>query len=108
MRDSAGAEVARIEQKLLALVKSYRVIQDGKAIATIKKRPFTILRDRFIIDVPDFPEPGIVFKDITPLLADPEAFVAAVEALAEPFDADDVDIGRDGLGCHFRRRFEHV
>jgi len=28
----------------------------------------------FIIDVPDFPEPGIVFKDITPLLADPAAF----------------------------------
>ena len=36
-------------------------------------------------DVPDWPEPGVVFKDITPLLADPDAFHAAVEALAHPF-----------------------
>jgi adenine phosphoribosyltransferase len=34
-------------------------------------------------DVPDFPEPGIVFKDIMPLLADPAAFREAVERLAE-------------------------
>ena len=33
--------------------------------------------------MPDFPKPGIVFKDITPLLADPEALAGAVEALAE-------------------------
>jgi adenine phosphoribosyltransferase len=36
-------------------------------------------------DVPDFPKPGIVFKDITPLLADGPLFRAVVEALAEPF-----------------------
>ena len=52
MRDATGAEVARIEQKLLSFVKAYRVLQDGAVVATIKKRPFTILRDRFIIDVP--------------------------------------------------------
>ncbi len=40
------------------------------------------LRDR-IRDIPDFPRPGIVFKDIMPLLADGEAFRAAVDALAE-------------------------
>ena len=34
-------------------------------------------------DVPDFPEPGIVFKDIMPLLADPAAFKDAVDRLAE-------------------------
>jgi len=34
-------------------------------------------------DVPDFPEPGVLFKDITPLLADAEAFAACIEALAE-------------------------
>jgi adenine phosphoribosyltransferase len=34
-------------------------------------------------DVPDFPEPGIVFKDLTPLLGDPEAFRFSVDALAE-------------------------
>jgi adenine phosphoribosyltransferase len=36
-----------------------------------------------IRDIPDFPQPGIVFKDIMPLLADPEAFRAAVDGLAE-------------------------
>lgn len=35
-----------------------------------------------VLDVPDFPEPGIVFKDITPLLADHEAFTAVIDALA--------------------------
>jgi len=38
-----------------------------------------------IRDVPDFPKPGITFKDITPLLADPEAFAEVVDRLAEPF-----------------------
>lgn len=38
--------------------------------------------DRLVVDVPDFPEPGIVFKDITPLLADHDGLTAIVEALA--------------------------
>jgi adenine phosphoribosyltransferase len=41
-------------------------------------------------DVPDFPQPGILFKDITPLLADAEAFAAVVADLAAV--APDVDI----------------
>ncbi|MFI1827723.1 adenine phosphoribosyltransferase [Streptomyces sp. NPDC020412] len=36
-----------------------------------------------IRDVPDYPQPGVVFKDITPLLADPEAFTALTDALTE-------------------------
>lgn len=36
----------------------------------------------FIRDVPDFPKPGIVFKDITPLLLDADAFRIATEAMA--------------------------
>ncbi|MGW0824021.1 adenine phosphoribosyltransferase [Streptomyces sp. NPDC002845] len=36
-----------------------------------------------IRDVPDYPEPGVMFKDITPLLADPAAFTALTDALAE-------------------------
>ena len=42
------------------------------------------LRD-LIRDVPDFPSPGIVFKDITPLLADGGALAKALDALAAPF-----------------------
>lgn len=38
-----------------------------------------------IRDVPDFPKPGIIFKDITPLLREPELFKATVERLAGPF-----------------------
>ncbi len=40
---------------------------------------------RRIRDVPDFPKPGIVFKDITPLLLDAVAFRRAVELMAAPF-----------------------
>ena len=36
-------------------------------------------------DVPDFPRPGIVFKDITPMLADPVLFGRVVNAMAAPF-----------------------
>jgi adenine phosphoribosyltransferase len=41
----------------------------------------------YIRDVPDFPSPGILFRDITPLLASPEAFGAAVRRMAEPWEA---------------------
>lgn len=44
----------------------------------------TDFRD-YIRDVPDFPTPGILFRDITPLLASPEAFHAAVVAMAAPY-----------------------
>ena len=40
---------------------------------------------RLIRDVPDFPRPGILFKDITPVLADTKGFAAAVAAMAEPW-----------------------
>ena len=46
----------------------------------------------YIRDVPDFPQPGIIFKDITPLLQSREAFAAAVDALAEPYMADSPDL----------------
>ncbi|WP_405596092.1 adenine phosphoribosyltransferase [Streptomyces sp. NBC_01410] len=36
-----------------------------------------------IRDVPDYPKPGVMFKDITPLLADPEAFTVLTDVLAE-------------------------
>ena len=36
-----------------------------------------------IRDIPDFPQPGVVFKDITPLLADVDAFRFAVDAIAD-------------------------
>ena len=40
---------------------------------------------QYIRSIPDWPKPGILFRDITPLLADPKAFAAAVDALCEGF-----------------------
>ena len=58
---------------------------------------------RLIRDVPDFPKPGIVFKDITPLLADPAGLAMAVEVMANPFRKDRVDlvIGAESRGFIF-------
>lgn len=46
----------------------------------------------FIRNVPDFPVPGIQFKDISPLLADPGAFSDAVRRMADPFRGSEVDL----------------
>src|SRR5437763_14260863 len=43
-----------------------------------------------IRDIPDFPQPGVVFKDITPLLADVDAFRFAVDAIADHFAGSEV------------------
>src|SRR6185437_12172700 len=43
-------------------------------------------------DVPDFPQPGVLFKDITPLLADPVAFGRCVDALTALPAARDADL----------------
>ncbi|QNN52518.1 adenine phosphoribosyltransferase [Nocardioides mesophilus] len=57
----------------------------------MKVRGLDELLATLIRDVPDFPQPGVVFKDITPLLADHEGFSAVIEALAAP--------GRDASGA---------
>ncbi|MFZ0013670.1 MAG: adenine phosphoribosyltransferase [Acidimicrobiia bacterium] len=41
--------------------------------------------EKLIRNIPDFPEPGVVFKDITPVLGDPEAFSALIDAMGSPF-----------------------
>lgn len=46
----------------------------------------------YIRDIPDFPEPGILFRDITPLLANPAAFNYAVAQLAEQCSEPDFDV----------------
>ncbi len=54
-------------------------------------------------NVPDFPKPGILFKDITPLLADPRAFHIALDLLAERFIGEHVDavVGIESRGFIF-------
>lgn len=54
-------------------------------------------------NVPDFPKPGVQFKDITPILADSALFRRAVDALIEPYSPGAVDqvIGIDARGFIF-------
>jgi adenine phosphoribosyltransferase len=56
-----------------------------------------------IRDVPDFPVPGVVFKDITPILADPRLFAQVIDALAERWRGDRVQkiIGIESRGFVF-------
>ncbi len=46
----------------------------------------------YIRAVPDFPKPGILFRDITPLLGNPAAFRASIEALAERYRDAGIDV----------------
>lgn len=54
-------------------------------------------------DIPDFPEPGVVFKDITPLLADAAAFRLAVDSLSDPYVDSEIDLvaGMEARGFLF-------
>ena len=56
-----------------------------------------------IRDVPDFPKPGIVYKDITPLLRDPAGLAMTVELMASPFRGAGVDLvcGAESRGFIF-------
>lgn len=56
-----------------------------------------------IRDVPDFPKPGIVFKDFTPLIRDPAGLALAVELMVNPFRGKQVDlvVGAESRGFIF-------
>ena len=47
---------------------------------------------KFVRDVPDYPKPGILFRDITPLLADANALEAATDALVGLFEGENIDV----------------
>jgi adenine phosphoribosyltransferase len=54
--------------------------------------PASIELREFIRNIPDFPKPGVMFKDITPLLSSPEAFRSAIEQLASRFRGRGIDV----------------
>jgi adenine phosphoribosyltransferase len=64
------------------------------AVSTLKK---------LIRDIPDFPKPGILFRDISPLLADPSGLALSVELMANPFRGKGVDlvVGAESRGFIF-------
>ena len=57
----------------------------------------------YIRDIPDHPKPGVVFRDITPLLAAPDAFNAALGAVADPWRSSRIDkvLGVEARGFIF-------
>lgn len=58
---------------------------------------------RYVRDIPDFPQPGILFRDITPMLREPAAFAYAVDALADHIRSLSVDaiVGVEARGFLF-------
>jgi adenine phosphoribosyltransferase len=58
----------------------------GRTTVVAPDVPITDIIASHIVDVPDFPKPGIVFKDLSPLFADGAAFRATVDAIAEHAD----------------------
>jgi adenine phosphoribosyltransferase len=58
--------------------------------ATLNPQKIKLIKNS-IRDIPDFPKPGIVFKDITTLLSSPEAFKACIDLITERFQAEQID-----------------
>ena len=59
--------------------------------------------EKAIRNIPDFPKPGIQFKDITPVLGDPKLFAASIDLLTSSFQPGEVDfvVGIDARGFIF-------
>jgi adenine phosphoribosyltransferase len=70
----------------------------GQAEAPAGEGELTRLIAARIRDVPDYPQPGVVFKDITPLLADAKAFSAVIDALAATYQPVDKVAGIEARG----------
>src|SRR5580765_1832820 len=66
------------------------------------KDPVSRLK-KLMRDIPDFPKPGVMFRDITPLLADASGLALAIEMLANPFRGKNIDlvVGAESRGFIF-------
>jgi adenine phosphoribosyltransferase len=74
----------------------------GRAAADTDRAAVLRRIDELVRLVPDYPEPGILFRDITPLLADAEAFAAVVDAIASAVDGPvDLVAGMEARGFLF-------
>src|SRR5271163_4315109 len=56
-----------------------------------RRKDFYMDLAKYIRNVPDFPKPGILFKDITPLLLEPAAFSEAIRLMAEHYAGQGID-----------------
>jgi len=78
--------------------------------SSVARRPPMQALAKYVRDIPDFPKPGVVFKDITPLLADPGAFAICIDALVSPWRARRVDavLGVESRGFIFGAAVAHA
>ena len=78
--------------------RGVRILRSMNSAAGMLNHLHSLIRD-----VPNFPKPGIIFKDITPLLADPSGLCLAVELMANPFRKSKVDLvcGAESRGFIF-------
>jgi adenine phosphoribosyltransferase len=73
-------------------------VSGSPALPRDEQGDITATLRRLIRDVPDYPQPGVMFKDITPLLADAAGFAATIDALANGHDAVDKVVGIEARG----------
>ena len=68
----------------------------------MSKERIDLIKSR-VRDVPDFPKPGILYKDITPILSDPRAFNMCLDLMAERYDGESLDaiVGIESRGFIF-------
>ncbi|MCK4890359.1 MAG: adenine phosphoribosyltransferase [Candidatus Aminicenantes bacterium] len=66
--------------------------------------------EKYIRDIPDFPEKGIVFKDITTLLIDSEAFSKVIDKMADPYKGKGIDkvVGIESRGFIFGGMLSYI
>jgi adenine phosphoribosyltransferase len=59
--------------------------------------------ERYVRAIPDFPKPGVTFRDLTPLMGDPQALRASIGALVAPFRHEGIDVvaGMEARGFIF-------
>lgn len=80
----------------------------GDDVNKEEKSMETMLREN-IRDIPDFPKPGIIFKDITPLLQNAEAFAATITSLVDRYRGKGIDVvvGIESRGFLFGAPLAH-
>ncbi len=78
-------------------------------MTNISNNEAKILVEKLIRSVPDFPKPGIVFRDITPLLADPDGLTQAIRLMIAPFEGQHIDLiaGAESRGFIFGTVIAH-
>jgi adenine phosphoribosyltransferase len=87
--------------------ESQRAIEVGRPVSLPQISDVLVDRIHYVKslvrDIPDFPKPGILFRDITPLLADPKGFHIVLDAFAEHFVGEHVDavVGIESRGFIF-------